>query len=70
MRRRRQAADPWLLRNMVFVLGTPILVAAVALGLTSPGGGWWLVIAVVVMVYVTAVFAAMFVSIFRDVKKR
>lgn len=69
MRRRRQAEDPWLPRNLVLVLGLPILLVALTLGVSEPGSGWWLLASVFVALYWIGVLVAAVVASFHDASR-
>jgi hypothetical protein len=60
-RRGRQPEAPWLLRNVVLVLGIPLLTAAVVLPLADASDNWWLLAGALMVLYVVAVFAAILV---------
>ena len=54
-RRARGRSDPWLLRNMVLVLGLPcIVIPAVASLIVPVASGWWLLIGACLGIYFVA----------------
>jgi hypothetical protein len=61
VKRVRYPDSPWLLRNVVLVLGIPLLSAAVVLPLADASDNWWLLAGVLMVLYVIAVFAAILV---------
>ena len=65
--RARGRSEPWLLRNMILVLGLPCIVIPAVASLVLPvASGWFLLIGVCLGIYFIAGIAAILVAGLRE----